>query len=166
MTHRRPGRLQLFYKQEAGDMEGLLCPQGFTFTSYGGNNSISDKSEVSALLGMKALDVTPSWRWFECLIFLSLACSLPLDVTPPGREVWMDRWLTLWLQLLGWEPAGWRRPCRPRRGGLRADMVPAHQRWVPLRPGLLQGCWEAPGMVEALWVIQHLGEWPEAPWRC
>ena len=91
MTHRRPGRLQLFYRQEAGDMEGLLCPQGFTFTSYGGNNSISDKSEGSALLGMKALDVTPSWRWLECLIFLSWACSLPLDATPQeGKFEWTD----------------------------------------------------------------------------
>ena len=43
------------------------------------------KVSASALLGMKALDVTPSWTWPECLIFLSLACFLASGCDPPRK---------------------------------------------------------------------------------
>lgn len=43
------------------------------------------KVRASALLGMKALDVTPSWTWPECLIFLSLACFLASGYDPPRK---------------------------------------------------------------------------------
>jgi len=58
VTQGRSGRLQLFYKQEAGDKEGLLCLRGprrdLMGLSNGGNKSISDR-EFPLRLSSKVL---------------------------------------------------------------------------------------------------------------
>lgn len=166
MTHERPGRLQLFYKQEAGHRRGFCAHRVSPLPIMVVIIVYHIKARASALLDMKALDVTPSWDGLNAWSFSPCLVSLSLVATP-GRGSLNDGRLTLWLQLLG--------DGSQPDDGTHADPEEEDcvQIWYlptsggcPWDTGLLQGCWEAPGMVEALWVIQHLGEWPEVPCGC